>query len=116
VRLEERRRGRDRRERRVVVELILVAGGLIAGVAGTYFGFGWLVTRSRRVCPACRAKKLRDTGLTKVSNSTGGGWYMAYACEACAAEFRQWKNNGLVPLEAWNQGAREPPPVAIVRE
>jgi hypothetical protein len=116
VRLEERRRGRVRRERRVVVELILVAGGLIAGVAGTYLGFGWLLTRSRGVCPACRAKALRDIGLTKVNSGAGGGYFNEYACDRCRSVFRQWMRNGLVPLEAWERGVREPPPVAIVRE
>ena len=98
------------------MELILVAGALIAGVAGTYVGLGWLITRSRGACPACRAKALRDTGLTHVSDATGGGWFNSYACEACSAEFRQWCKNGLVPLEAWERGVREPPPVAIIHE
>jgi len=98
------------------VELILVAGGLIAGVAGMYFGGGWLLTRSRGVCPACRAKALRDIGLTKVYGGKGGGYYNEYACESCHSKFRQWMRNGLVPLEAWERGVREPPPVAIVRE
>jgi hypothetical protein len=98
------------------VELILVAGGLIAGVAGAYLGFGWLVSRSRHVCPACLAKKLATTGGALVNGKTTGGLESHYTCEACGAEFREINKAGLVPLEAWERGVREPPPVAIVRE
>ena len=90
------------------MELILVAGGLIAGVAGTYLGVGWLVTRSRLACPSCLAKKLATTG--------GALDETHYKCEACGAECRQRGNDGLVPLEAWDRGVRSPPPVAIVRD
>ncbi|MEO8841044.1 MAG: hypothetical protein ABI591_22620 [Kofleriaceae bacterium] len=99
-----------------MVELVLVAGGLIAGVAGAYLGFGWLLTRSRRVCPACLAKKLATTGGALVDGEIGGGLESHYTCEACDAEFRELGNDGLVPLEAWDRGARVPPPVAIIRE
>ncbi|HEX7700872.1 MAG TPA: hypothetical protein VF403_09125 [Kofleriaceae bacterium] len=99
------------------MELILVAGGLIAGVAGFYFGGGWLLTRHRNVCPACDAKKLETVGFTKVSPpSERGDHYNSYTCEACGAEFRKWGNAGMVTREAWDAGAQEPPPVAIVRE
>jgi hypothetical protein len=98
------------------VELFLVAGGLIAGVAGLYFGGGWLLTRFRGVCPACRAKALRDVGLSQVDRAGHGGYFHEYVCDACHSVFRQWMRNGLVPLEAWERGVREPPPVAIVRE
>lgn len=98
------------------MELILVAGGLIAGVAGAYFGAGWLITRSRPMCPACLAKKLATTGGARVNSDTGGGLESHYTCEACGAEFRELGNDGLVPLEAWNRGVRAPPPVAIIRE
>lgn len=98
------------------MELILVAGGLIAGVAGAYLGFGWLLTRSRRACPACLAKRLATTGGAFVDSATAGWLESHYTCEACGAEFREVNNNGLVPLDAWERGARVPPPVAIIRE
>jgi hypothetical protein len=99
------------------MELVLVAGGIIAGVAGMYFGGGWLITRHRNVCPACRARKLETTGFTRVNPpSEHGSSYSSHTCEACGAEFRKWENAGMVTREAWDAGAREPPPVAIIRE
>jgi hypothetical protein len=99
------------------MELVLAAGGIIAGVAGAYFGFGWLLVRHRGVCPTCRAKKLETTGFWRVNPPCEfGSSYSGFKCEACAAEFRKWENGGMVTREAWDAGAREPPPVAIVRE
>lgn len=98
------------------MELVLAASGIIAGVAAMYFGGGWLVTRHRTTCPACRAKKLVMTAYTRVDPPAEHSHYNSYTCEACRAEFRKWGNAGMVTREAWDRGARAPPPVAIVRE
>jgi hypothetical protein len=85
------------------MELVLLAGVITFATTALYVAGGWLLTRSRSVCPACRAKKLENVDAN------------LYACEACGAEFVR-EPAGLVPREAWDRGMREPPAVAKVIE
>jgi len=93
---------------------------ILLGVAGAGFGVAAVARSLRERCPACRAKALATTDLRKCTGTDERGerigWYETdYTCARCGAEFSQRVQDGLVPRELWNQGARVPPPAAEVR-
>jgi len=104
------------------MNLVLAMLGVIGGAGVLYVGAGLLISR-KKTCPSCRERGLE-------SDMTAGGLYTgadeagrrypfsisAYRCTACGAEFRQYNNNGMVPKEAFDKGAREPIPEATVRK
>lgn len=98
------------------VELVL----LLIAVGGAGFGVAAVARSLRERCPACQAKALDTTDLRKCSGlderGERTGWYETdYRCTRCGAEFSQRVQDGLVPRELWNQGARVPPAPAEVR-
>lgn len=71
-------------------------------------------------CPSCGARRLSETEWRKCtiiaeSGEMFEGIERFYRCGGCSDQFAQLDGQGLVPLEAWARGVREPIPVAIVK-
>ena len=93
---------------------------ILLGIAGAGFGVATVARSLRERCPACQAKALDTTGMRKCTGlgerGERIGWYETdYRCTKCGAEYSQRVQDGLVPRELWNRGARIPPPTAEVR-
>ncbi len=65
-----------------------------------------------RRCPACLQKRLALVDGRK--GPTESSW-TEYRCRGCNEAFRSRGQQGLVPLEAWERGMREPPPKMTMR-
>ena len=90
---------------------------ILLGIAGAGLGVAAVARSLRERCSACGAKALDTIDLRKCSGldeqGARTGWYETdYRCTKCGAEFSQHVQDGLVPRELWNQGARKPPPAA----
>jgi hypothetical protein len=100
---------------------VVLAMLAVVGAAGVLYG-GVLVLASRKgICPGCRARGLEsdpNAGHLGTAVNDRGERYpyslSAYRCVACGAEWREYNNNGLVPKEAYDAGAREPIPTATL--
>jgi len=73
----------------------------------------------RERCPACRMRALPSTRVSRnhrddLDGRSDGGYVSHYTCAGCGSEFRQYEANGLVPLDLWLSGARQPPPTARI--
>lgn len=92
---------------------------ILLGIAGAGLGVAAVARSLRERCPACNAKTLDTIDMRKCSGhdeqGRRTGWYETdYRCTKCGAEFSQHVQDGLVPRELWNQGARKPPAPARV--
>jgi putative component of membrane protein insertase Oxa1/YidC/SpoIIIJ protein YidD len=106
VRLEERRRGRVRGERRIIADwffAIALGAGVIT--VGTISGLV-AVTLRKHPCPACSKRALRCVATRSMWSSGGGHIERMYRCSACNAEFMRRGNNALVPKADWDRGSR----------
>ena len=61
----------------VGLAIVLVAGGI-------YFGFGFLLTRARTVCPGCGEKKLNCINWFRANPPPNWAFYR---CEECGKEY-----------------------------
>jgi hypothetical protein len=83
----------------VFVGVLVVCGG--AALAA-------LLSVTRKQCPNCRKRKLSQDIASQ-------GGVRHFTCGHCESEWRSYNGGGLVSREAFDAGAREPIPTAIVR-
>jgi hypothetical protein len=62
----------------------LLGLGVVLGVAAVYLGAGFLLSRSRRWCPACHHKKLKCINWFRANPPPNWSFYR---CDDCGAEF-----------------------------
>ncbi len=78
---------------------------------------GVVLGRRRALCPGCSQKALAMTGATIASRDNppaeSRSW-AEYECEHCRQQFVKPLGTGLMTRQAWNAGAQEPIPTAIV--
>lgn len=78
---------------------------------------GAVLGRRRQLCPGCSHKTLAMTGGSLVARSTPAAQptsWAEYECEHCQAQFVKPLGAGLMTRQAWNSGASEQIPTAIV--
>jgi hypothetical protein len=102
----------------VLFELGITLGFLCLGAIGC--GLSAIALRQRRPrCPSCQAPALDTYNVIRATVVDDAGkpcpaWWTLHRCSECAAGYVRYNGGGLITEEAFQAGAREPPPVATV--